>query len=87
VSDLSGAGIVARASAGLTTKIVTGGVFDADDVTLTAVAGATIDAVIVYKDSGSDATSVLVAWMDVTPFSPTGGNITVIWSGSGLFAI
>lgn len=87
VSDLVAGGIVARAAAGLATKTVTSGTFDADDLVLASVVGATIDAIVVYKDSGADATSTLLGWMDVTPYSPTGGNITLVWSGSGLFAI
>ncbi len=86
VSDLTGGGIVQRSS-GLASKTVTSGTFDAADILLPGVTGLTIDSVIVYKDTGSDATSVLVCWLDVTPFSPTGGDITVIWSVSGIFAI
>lgn len=84
VSDVTGAGgtLVAR-SAALTTKTVTSGVADADDVTFTAVAsGAAITAVIVYKDTGADGTSRLIAFIDTAtnlPVTPNGGDITVSW--------
>ncbi len=86
VSDLVGGGIVVRSGA-LASKTVTSGTFDAADVVLTAVSGSTVDSIIVYKDTGSDATSVLILWLDVTPYAPNGADITVVWDGSGLFAI
>jgi hypothetical protein len=86
VGDLAGGGIIARSGA-LAGKTVTTGTFDANDVTLTAVSGATVDAVIVYKDTGADGTSPLLVWFDVTPFAPNGGDVTVVFNASGLFAI
>ncbi len=86
VSDLAGGGIVAR-SAALASPTLTAGVFDAADKLLTAVSGSTVQALIVYKDTGADATSPLISWMDVTPYGPTGGDITVVWNASGLFGI
>ena len=86
VSDLTAGGIVARSGA-LAGKTVLLGVLDANDVTLTAVTGSAVDAVVVYKDTGSDATSPLIAWMDVTSLTPNGSDITVVWNASGLFGI
>jgi hypothetical protein len=86
VADLAGGGIISRSPA-LATKSVTAGVFDADDVTFLAVSGANILAIIVWKDTGSDATSPLIGWLDVASFGPTGGDITVVWNASGIFAI
>jgi hypothetical protein len=67
----------------LGTKTVTNGVFDAADVTWTAVAaGSTVQAVVLYKDTGVAATSPLIAWIDTItgfPLATNGGDITVQW--------
>jgi hypothetical protein len=86
VSDLTGASIVARSGA-LSGVTLTNGVVDANDITVTAVTGSAFTHVILYKDTGSDATSVLVAIFDISSFTPTGGDISVIWNASGLFSI
>lgn len=86
IGDLVAGGIVAR-SGNLAGKTVTSGVFDANDITLTAVTGASVDAVIAAKNTGSDATSPLVGWWDVTTIVPNGGDITAVFNASGLFAI
>lgn len=67
-------------------KTVTTGVFDADDVTFSALSGASIEAVVIYKDTGSAATSPLIAYIDSgtgLPFTPSGGDLVIQWdSGS-----
>lgn len=53
------------ATATLASKTVTSGVFDAADATFTAVAaGAAIDYAVIYKDTGSAATSPLLYIID-----------------------
>lgn len=86
VSDLTGASIVARSNA-LTGKAVTLGVFSAANLTVSAVSGPAFSEVILYKDSGADASSPLVAIFDVSTFTPAGTDVNVVFSGSGLFAI
>lgn len=86
VSDITAGGIVARSGA-LAGKTVSLGVLDANDITLTAVTGAAVDAVILYKDTGADASSPLLAWWDVSSLTPNGSDITIVWNASGLFAI
>lgn len=87
VSDLTGASIIARSGA-LTGKTTTNGVFDANDITITAVSGAAFTHVILYKDSGTgDASSPLIANYDIPSFTPTGADISVIFNPSGLFSI
>jgi hypothetical protein len=86
VSDLTGASIIAR-SGNLASKTVTNGVFDAADITVTAVSGSAFTHVILYKDAGSDATDALIAVYDVASFTPNGGDITVVFNSSGLFSI
>lgn len=70
---------------------VTNGLFDGDDVTFTAVTGATVEALIIYIDTGSSATSRLVAYIDTSvtglPVTPNGGDITITWNASGIFQL
>ena len=70
---------------------VTNGVFDGDNVTFTAVTGDSVEALIIYIDTGSAATSRLVAFLDTNvtglPVTPNGGDITVTWNASGIFAL
>lgn len=86
VSDLTGASIIAR-SGNLAGKTTTNGVFDANDLTVTAVTGSAFTHVILYKDTGTDSTSPLIAIFDVTSFTPTGADVAVVFNASGLFAI
>lgn len=70
---------------------VTDGLFDGDNVTYTAVAGgSTVTALIIYIDTGSAATSRLVAFIDTVsgfPLSTNGGDVTVAWNASGIFQL
>ncbi len=85
-SNITGAGIVAT-SGNLAGKTTTSGVFDANDITITAVTGDTVEAVVLYKDTGVSGTSPLIAWFDVSTFTPNGSDVTVVFNASGLFAI
>ncbi|MGZ6587111.1 MAG: hypothetical protein ACXVHX_22710 [Solirubrobacteraceae bacterium] len=79
LSDVSG--IVATSGA-LSSKTVTAGVADAADVTFSAVSGSSVEAVILYKDTGTSTTSRLIAYIDTAtglPVTPNGGDITVAW--------
>lgn len=86
VSDLTGASIIAR-SGNLAGKTVTSGVFDANDITLTSVSGSAFTHVILYDDTGTDSTSRLIAIFDVSSFTPSGGDVSVVFNASGLFSI
>jgi hypothetical protein len=84
VSDLVGGSpatsqIVARSSA-LGTKTTTDGVLNAAGPTLSAVSGVPVYYVVLYKDTGSDATSPLLVFWDTgtgLPLTPNGGDIIV----------
>lgn len=74
------------------TKTFTSGVFDGDDVTFTAVSGSSVEALIIYIDTGVAGTSRLIAYIDSgtgLPVTPNGGNINIVWdSGSNkIFAL
>lgn len=73
----------------MTTKTVALGVFDADDTAFTAVTGASIEAVVIYKDTGVAASSPLIAFIDGISVVPSGGDIIVVWdSGANkIFAL
>ena len=86
VSDLTGGSVVAR-SPSLTGVTVTAGVVDANDVTITAVSGSAFAHIVLYKDTGTDSSSVLIASFDVASFTPTGADVSIVWSPSGLFSI
>lgn len=67
----------------LGSKTVAGGIFDAGDATFTAVtAGDTSEGVVIYKDTGAEATSPLLAYIDTItgfPLATNGGDITIAW--------
>lgn len=81
LSDVAGGAIIAT-SGNLTGKTSTLGVADADDVSFGAVTGAQSEAVIIYQDTGTAATSRLIAYIDTAtglPVTPNGGVINVTW--------
>lgn len=83
-------GVVGTAQT-LGTKTYVNGVFDAADVTFTAVTGATVEALVIYLDTGTPATSRLVAYIDTgvtnLPVTPNGGDIGITWNASGIFRL
>jgi hypothetical protein len=83
VTDL-GANILIRSSA-LTSKTVAAGVADAADVLFALLAGAAFRYIVIYKDTGSDATSRLIAYLDTAtglPTTPNGADLTVVWDNT-----
>lgn len=82
-------GIVGSAQT-LTTKTYASGVLDAADVTFTTVTGATVEALVLFLDTGTAETSRLVAYFDTgvtgLPVTPNGGNIPIVWNASGIIA-
>ena len=64
------------------TKTTTAGVAGAANVTLTAVSGASVESIEIYKDSGVESTSLLIANIDTAtglPLTPNGGDVTIAW--------
>lgn len=79
---IAGADIKAR-TANLTSKTSTAGVFNAANTVFTAVAaGAADGAIVIFKDTGTDNTSPLIAYIDSyagLPVTPNGSDINVSW--------
>jgi hypothetical protein len=74
------------------TKSYTGGVFDGANVTFSAVTGDPCEALVIYrKTAGANTEWRLVAYLDTgvtgLPVTPNGGDITVTWNASGIFAL
>lgn len=83
-------GVVGTAQT-LGTKTFTNGVFSAANSSFTAVTGNSVEALVIYVDTGNAATSPLIAYIDTgvtgLPVTPNGGDINVTWNASGIFAL
>jgi hypothetical protein len=71
---------------------LTGGLIDGDDESWTAVSGATVEALVLYrKNAGANTTWRLVAYIDTgvtgLPVTPNGGNINVAWHATGIIQL
>ena len=76
------AGARVAVSGALTGKTVTDGVADANDVTWSAVTGDQSEAIVLYKHTGTESTSRLIAYIDSAtglPVTPNGGDIEIQW--------
>lgn len=84
-------GVVGAESGALASKTFTDGVFDAADITFTAVTGATVEAIVLFLDTGTASTDKLICYIDSAssglPVTPNGGDVNVVWSGSGIFSL
>lgn len=76
----------------ITNPTVTTGTLDGDNLTFTAVSGASVEALVIYrKNAGANTTWRLVAYIDTgvtgLPVTPNGGDITVTWNASGILTL
>jgi hypothetical protein len=81
LEDVDAAARVTTAT--LSGKAATDGVADANDVTFPSVTGDPCEALVLYKDTGTESTSPLIAYIDSgvnLPITPNGTDITVQWS-------
>ncbi len=88
-SDLSG---IVGTDQEITTKTITNGTFDGDNLTYSSVSGNTVEALVLYrKNAGANTTWRLVAYIDTSvtglPVTPNGGDITITWNASGIFTL
>lgn len=91
-NDLSGIVGTDQRITSPTVGSVSQGTFDGANVTYTAVSGATVEALVIYRhNSGANTTWRLVAYIDTSvtglPVTPNGGDITVTFNASGIFTI
>lgn len=91
-SDLSGVVGTDQRIVSNTFGTVSEGTLDGDNVTFTAVSGASVEALVIYrKNSGANTTWRLVCYLDTSqtglPVTPNGGDITITWSASGIFTL
>lgn len=72
-------------------KSYTNGTFDAENITFTSVSGSSVEALIIYIDTGTAGTSRLVAYIDTgvtgLPVTPNGGNINLNFDAAGIFTL
>jgi hypothetical protein len=91
-SDLSGVVGTDQEILSKTIGTVAEGVFDGTNLTYTAVSGATVEAIVLYrKNGGANTTWPLIAYIDAgvtgLPVTPNGGDITITWNASGIFLL
>ena len=82
-SDYDGAVVGTPQTLG--SKTIAAGVFDAADATFSAVAGNSVEAILIYKDTGAAGTSPLIMVDNGAtglPVTPNGGDITVTWANT-----
>jgi hypothetical protein len=88
VSSLSGTVGTAQT---IGNKTFTNGILDGDNLTFTGVTGNTIEALVIYIDTGNASTSRLISFQDTNvtglPATPNGGDITITWNASGILAL
>jgi hypothetical protein len=56
----------------------------------TGVSGATVEALCLFKDTGTPATSNLICYWDTAtglPLTPNGGDVNVTFNASGIFKV
>jgi hypothetical protein len=90
LADVAG-GARLQTSAALGTKTLLNGVLDAADISLlSVVSGSTLTQLLVFQDTGVEATSRLLIHYDTkgdgNPISvlTNGGNIDIVWNPAGL---
>jgi hypothetical protein len=90
---LSSVPVAARVatSAALGSKTFTDGTFDAANTTFHSVSGDRCEALILYVDTGTAATSRLIAYLDSgvagLPITPNGSDIDLTWDAAGIFTL
>jgi hypothetical protein len=88
-NDLSG---VVGTDQRITSPTTASGVFDGADVTFSAVSGASVEALVIYRhNTGANSTWKLVLYEDTSvtglPVTPNGGDIVVTFNAAGIFTI
>lgn len=87
LDDIS-AGTVGTAT--LSGEAIASGAFDSTDPVFSALTGDPFESLNLYKHTGTPSTSLLIAYYDTAtglPFTPSGGDVTVVVHASGYFAL
>lgn len=74
----------------LTSKTITDGNFDSDNVLYPNVSGDPSEALVLFQDTGAEGTSRLIAYIDTAtglPVTPDGTNINVEVNANGWFTL
>ena len=91
VTNATGTGYARKTLTGKTVTVVQANdrvVFDASDVIYTAVeTNETWDAVILYLDSNADATSRLIAYIEIDALETNGSDASIVWAATGIFRL
>lgn len=88
LSDIPSGARVAQSSV-LTGRTATNGAADANDVTIDAIVGVDVDAMVLFVDTGTPSSSRLIAYIDdptAFTFSPDGGGAQISWPAGGIFS-
>ena len=79
------------ATATLASITTTAGTLDAADTTFASVSGDVSEALVLWIDTGTEATSPLVSYWDSGvagfPLTPVGTNVVAQWSASGIITL
>jgi hypothetical protein len=74
-----------------TIGVVGAGVFDAADTTFTALTGASVEGIVVFKNVTVVGDSPFLWYYNTgitgIPFTPSGGDVTIQWNASGLISV
>lgn len=74
-----------------TVGVVAAGTFDAADTTFTALSGASVEGIFIFKNVTvvGDSPNLVYFNTGVTgmPFTPSGGDVTIQWNASGIFQV
>ncbi len=91
LADIASADRVAMSGALTGKAFGDDGSFDSDDVTFSTVTGVTIGAIVLFVETGTEATSRLVMYQDTgvtgLPLTSNGSNITITVDAGGWFVL
>jgi hypothetical protein len=89
LDDVPSDAIIAASSALANKHIGDDGSFDSDDPTLTAVTGVSVEALILYADTGTTAFLILYQDSGVTglPLTPDGSDVQIVVDSAGWFTL
>jgi hypothetical protein len=90
LDDVASAARIAT-SGNLTGKTFTNGAFDSDDPIFSGVTGDTVEAIILYVDTGTASTSALIMYQDTgvtgLPLTPDGSDVQIVVDAAGWFVL